>query len=260
MREMPNIPDNQLRFHLPIFEGPLDLLMHLIRDNEIDIYDIPIAEITRQYLEYLEHWESLDLALAGEYIVMAATLLEIKSRMLLPQAPPPEGDDDEQDPRAELVMRLLEYQRFQGAVETLQEWEAFRRKMFFRGALENPDDYLLPVEPGDLNALHLLEAFKRVLAAAGVQDENVSAVTPRRRVSLKMKMVELIRKIYACPEGISFEALFIAPYYLYDIVLTFLAMLELLKNERIRVSQNSPDEEIILYPIEEIRPTSEVVA
>src|SRR5438105_10379546 len=102
-----------LQFHLPAFDGPLDLLLHLIRENRIDIYDIPIAQITEQYMEYLALWESLDLAVAGEYLVMAATLVEIKSRMLLPKPPPPEADEHD-DPRAELVQRLLEYQRYQG--------------------------------------------------------------------------------------------------------------------------------------------------
>src|SRR5579862_1587773 len=111
-----------LRFRLPVFEGPLDLLLHLIRENRLDIYDIPIADIAQQYLDYLAMWESLDLAVAGEYLVMAATLLEIKSRMLLPTPPPAAGADEEaEDPRAELVERLLEYQRFQGTVEALRQ-------------------------------------------------------------------------------------------------------------------------------------------
>ena len=100
-------------FTTPIFEGPLDLLLHLIRANEVDIYDIPIAEMTRQYLSYMALLEALDLEVAGEYLVIAATLIEIKSRMLLPQAPP-QGDDEAEDPRAELVARLVEYQQFQG--------------------------------------------------------------------------------------------------------------------------------------------------
>src|SRR5438105_1143289 len=110
---MPISTSNAPQFRLPIFEGPLDLLLHLIREQELDIYDIPIAIITQQYLEYLNEWEALDLTVAGEYLVMAATLLEIKSRLLLPQ--PPKNEDDEiEDPRAELVERLLEYQRYQG--------------------------------------------------------------------------------------------------------------------------------------------------
>src|SRR5258708_7788961 len=106
---------NRPQFRLPAFEGPLDLLLHLIRENKVDIYDIPIAEIARQYMDYLARWEELDLAVAGEYLVIAATLLEIKSRLLLPQPPPPESDEDS-DPRAELVQKLLEYQQYQGSV------------------------------------------------------------------------------------------------------------------------------------------------
>src|SRR2546423_15713661 len=104
-----------LTFHLGVFDGPLDLLLHLIRENEIDIYDIPIARIAQQYLDHLAMWEELDLAIAGEYLVMAATLLEIKSRMLLPAPPPLEGEAEE-DPRAELVERLLEDQRGPGSL------------------------------------------------------------------------------------------------------------------------------------------------
>src|SRR5258708_7061299 len=103
-----------LRFKLSVFEGPLDLLLHLIRENQIDIYDIPIADIAQQYLDYLTLWESLDLSIAGEFIVMAATLLEIKSRLLLPAPPKNTEDGEDDDPRAELVQRLLEYQRYQG--------------------------------------------------------------------------------------------------------------------------------------------------
>src|SRR5690242_20124623 len=109
-------------FKTPVWEGPLDLLLHLIRAHEVDIYDIPIAEITQQYLVTMELMEALDLAVAGEYVVMAATLIEIKSRMLLPQAPAQAGEESEEDPRAELVARLLEYQQYQGTVETLRGW------------------------------------------------------------------------------------------------------------------------------------------
>lgn len=241
---------NALRFKLPVFEGPLDLLLHLIRENKVDIYDIPIAAITRQYLDYLALWESLDLTVAGEYLVMAATLLEIKSRMLLPQPPPAGGEEEEADPRAELVQRLLEYQRYQGTVETLRSWEEFRRLIYFRGALENPDDYLLPVEQGALNADALLAALRRVLASAGLEEEPITAVVPRRRVSLRMTMAETLRKIRAHPEGILFEALFERPCFRYEIVLIFLALLELLRQGRVRFEQQAPLGDILLYPLE----------
>jgi segregation and condensation protein A len=257
---MPLSAASALRFKLPVFEGPLDLLLHLIRENRIDIYDIPIAEITQQYLEYLALWEALDLAIAGEYLVMAATLLEIKSRMLLPQPPPEETGEEEEDPRAELVQRLLEYQKYQGTVETLREWEEYRRQLYFRGALENPDDYLLPLSEGVLNAGALLDALKRLLASAGVDEEPVTAVVPRRRVNLRMKMAEVLRKVRAHfeqavspranAEGLGFEALFELPCYRYDIVLTFLALLELLRLGRVRAEQRRPLGEITLFPAE----------
>jgi segregation and condensation protein A len=246
-----HISANAPRFKLPVFEGPLDLLLHLIRENQIDIYDIPIAEITQQYLDYLALWESLDLTIAGEYLVIAATLLEIKSRMLLPQAPPVEGEAEEEDPRAELVQRLLEYQRYQGTVETLQGWEEFRRNLFFRGALENPDDYLLPTPEGEMDTAGLLAALRRVLTAAGIDEDPVTAVVPKRRMSLRMKMAEVLRKVRANAEGLEFDGLFEMPCYRYDIVLTFLALLELLRMGRVKAWQKSPLAPIHLTPAED---------
>jgi len=243
-------PTAGLRFKLSVFEGPLDLLLHLIREHQVDIYDIPIATITEQYLEYLTLWESLDLAVAGEYLVMAATLVEIKSRLLLPALPSAEGEDEPEDPRAELVQKLLEYQRYQGTVETLREWEEFRRNLYFRGALENPDDYVLPTPEGEMSAAALVAALKRVLAAAGVDDEPVSAVIPRRRVSLRMKMAELVRKVRPHPEGLGFTRLFELPCYRYEIVLTFLALLELLRLGRVSATQKGVEEEIVIVPLE----------
>jgi segregation and condensation protein A len=238
-------------FSLPAFEGPLDLLLHLIRRNQIDIYDIPIAEITRQYLDYLGDWEALDLAVAGEYLVMAATLVEIKSRMLLPQPPAPEGEEADEDPRAELVEKLLEYERYRGAAESLQQWEELRRRIHFRNALENLDDYRLPVSAGGLGAGALLDALRRVLASADVDDTPVSAVVPRRRVSLKMRMAEVLRRVRRRREGIGFSSLFEPPCDLYEIVLTFLAVLELLRLGRIDAVQEDPASEIVLLPEEE---------
>jgi segregation and condensation protein A len=238
-----------LRFKLSVFEGPLDLLLHLIRENQIDIYDIPIADIAQQYLDYLSLWESLDLSIAGEFIVMAATLLEIKSRLLLPAPPKNAEDGEDDDPRAELVQRLLEYQRYQGTVETLKGWEEFRRHLFFRGALENPDDYLLPTPEGEMNSGQLLAALRRVLAAAGVDDDPVTAIMPKRRVSLRMKMAEVLRKVRATNEGLQFDGLFEMPCYRHDIVLTFLALLELLRLGRVKAVQKRPLEDILLFPI-----------
>jgi segregation and condensation protein A len=230
-------PSSALQFKLSVFEGPLDLLLHLIREQKVDIYDIPIAQITEQYLATMSHWESMDLAIAGEYIVMAATLLEIKSRMLLPAPPAPEGEEEPEDPRAELVQRLLEYQRYQGTVETLRGWEEYRRGLFFRGALENPDDYVLPLAEGALNVEALMNALRHVLQAAGVADEPVTAVMPKRRVGLRVKMAEVVRRVAAHPGGIEFSCLFDLPCPRAEIVITFLALLELLRLGRVFASQ-----------------------
>lgn len=240
---------NRPLFRLPVFEGPLDLLLHLIRENKVDLYDIPIAEITQQYLDYLKLWESLDLAIAGEYLVIAATLVDIKSRMLLPQPPPQDFEEDE-DPRAELVRKLLEYQRYQGSVETLKQWEELRTHLYFRGALENPEDYVLPLDEAEMNPDALLNALKRMLEQAGVGDDPITTVIPRRRVSLRMKMAEVLRKVRNKPDGIGFESLFEIPWQRYDVVLTFLALLELIRMLRVRARQKLPLGEIMLFPLE----------
>lgn len=237
----------ELRFKLPTFEGPLDLLLHLIRENKIDIYDIPIAEITRQYLGYLVLWEALDLTVAGEYIVMAATLMEIKSRMLLPRSPVPDTEEEE-DPRAELVQRLLEYQKYQSAVETLRSREEQRQRLFFRAAQENPEDYLLPIEEGAMSASALLTALRRVLSRAGIEDESLLVLPPHRRVGLRAKMAAILRKLRVQAEGLAFDALFERPLNRYDIVLTFLALLELLRQGKVRAEQIEPLGKITLYP------------
>ncbi len=239
------------QFRLPVFEGPLDLLVHLIRENRVDIYDIPIAEIARQYMEYLALWDSLDLAIAGEFLVMAATLLEIKSRMLLPQPPTVAEDEEDDDPRAELVQRLLEYERFQAPIEALKLWEDCRSRIYFRGALENPESYALVTPDAEMTGTQLLAALKRMLAEAGVGDEAVTAVLPKRRTGLRLKMAEVLRKVRRHPSGIDFELLLEVPWQRYDIVLTFLALLELLRLRRIRVTQRRIHGTIQLFPVEE---------
>ena len=236
-------------FRTPAFEGPLDLLLHLIRANEVDISDIPIADITEQYLAYIEMFEALDLAVAGEYVLMAATLIEIKSRLLLPQAPPT-AEEEAEDPRAELVARLLDYQRYQGTVETLRGWEELRRQIYFRGALESVDDYILPVPAGEAKPSQLYQALHRLLVEAGVDEKPVTAVTPRRRLSLRLKMAELARRLEAAlPDGILFEHLFTLPCPRYDIVLTFLGILELLRMGRARCEQEGTHAPIWLYGV-----------
>jgi len=148
---------------LPVFEGPLDLLLHLIRSNEIDIYDIPIARITDEYFRYLHAMQELDLEVAGEFLVMAATLVYIKSRMLLPAQPAADGDVTEEDPRTPLVDMLLEYERCRAAAETLGERENRQRLFFFRS---------IPLEaPPGGGPLERLRSTGEVIAAAGDFDD-----------------------------------------------------------------------------------------
>ena len=229
-------------FKTPAFEGPLDLLLHLIRANQVDISDIPIAEITDQYLAMMHAFEALDLQAAGEYVLLAATLIEIKSRMLLPRPLSQAGEDIEEDPRAELVARLREYELYQGPVETLRSWEEMRRGLYFRGAARDTDDYILPMADGEATPIQLYQA--------GVGEKPVTAVIPRRRLNLRLKMAEILRKVNRSgPAGLSFEALFLLPCPRYDIVLTFLAMLELVRIPRVRVKQPKLYGDILLFGI-----------
>ena len=149
-------------FKLPRFEGPLDLLLHLIKRDEIDIHDIPIAHITKQYLQYLELMRMLDLDVAGEFLVMAATLMRIKAKMLLP-LPSTQEDEDEGEPREELVQRLIEYRLYKEAAEGMQGREGERRSLHERGMVPTEDDAgPLPLAPANL--FDLLEALQRVMA------------------------------------------------------------------------------------------------
>jgi len=220
---------------LPVFEGPLDLLLHLIREHKLDIYDIPIAEVANQYLHYLSLMESLDLNVAGEFFVMAATLLEIKSRMLLP-SPPAEEDEGAIDPRAELIERLLEYERFKTAAESLRGLEDDRYQVFWR-MTNDLENYDAPVIPLNLQAMDLLHALRGMLEEVGEGREEVTSVE-RQKISLRMKMSEVWRKIRsASTKGIGFLDLFTGPQTKLEIVMTFLALLELLRLGKIRVKQ-----------------------
>ncbi|MCL5283879.1 MAG: segregation/condensation protein A [Armatimonadetes bacterium] len=228
-----------LQVRVPAFEGPLDLLLHLLRANQLDITDIPIAEITQQYLDTMVLWESLDLQIAGEYLVMAATLIEIKSRMLLPQ-PPLTKDDPDDDPRAELVQALIEYEKLSGVADELKRMEEERRHIFFRAATENPEDYALPVQLQAGSVEILVRALSRLLAQVA-SEVPTTTITPTRRITLRLKMAEIWRRIAGLQTEIPFEALFDTGSVLYDIVMTFLALLELVRQNKIQVVQDEID-------------------
>jgi segregation and condensation protein A len=232
---------------LPVFEGPLDLLLHLIRQNKLDIYDIPIAVVTDQYLRYLALMESLDLEVAGEFLVMAATLTEIKSRMLLPRPPAAPADEEEgQDPREALVQRLLEYERYKSVVSQLREMEEFRQRVFKRSLDEEPDG---SIPLAELTSADLIRAIEQLFIASDDGAEELTAVQ-RERISLRLKMREILNRVEAAPGPIPFLSLFEhsltgRPIRL-EVIVTFLAVLELLRLRRIRVRQQGPLTDISL--------------
>ena len=234
---------------LGVFEGPLDLLLHLIKQNEIDIYDIPIAQITEQYLQYLFVMEQFDLDVAGEFLVMAATLMEIKSKLLLPPDPSSEDEEEPGDPRAELVERLLEYQRYKEVAETFHEWEVERQRVFARGGADASENIEFPLVLADVKAVDLLDALRRLLADFG-DGQQVTSIQ-RRRTTVRLKMREVWRKVCGQPEGILFERLFSGDRTIEEIVITFLALLELLRLRKVVVKQKGLFGEIHILRLEE---------
>jgi len=231
-------------FRLEGFEGPLDLLLHLIQKNELDIFNIPIALITEQYLEYLQLMQVLNLDMAGEYLLMASTLLHIKSRMLLPKSSEGE-EEEEEDPRAELVRRLLEYQRYKQAAGELEKRPMLDRDVFIRlmpGELEGiPED-----ERIEVNLLGLLEAFRKVLER--VQSEAVHEVV-LEPLSVEDKIQEILALLQRENRSTAFHRLFPEGASRRVVVITLLAILELVKMKRIRIFQLAPFETIRVSPV-----------
>ncbi len=222
---------------LDAFSGPLDLLLHLIQKQEIDIYDIPIARITDQYLAYLQLLEALDIEVAGEFIVMAATLMEIKSRMLLPPAPKQEDEEEGPDPRAELVQMLEEYRRYKEAAEQFKKRSEVWGRVFPRGSELPAEIASLVPEAGfaNLSVPALLGALQQVLLEA--ETEHGARTVQREKVTVRMKIAELWHRLSVHPEGVTFRSLFDRPFTRVDVIATFLAVLELLRLGRIVVCQ-----------------------
>ena len=218
---------------LEIFEGPLDLLLYLIKKEELNIYDIPITRITEPYLEYLALIEELDLDVAGEFIVMAATLMHIKSKMLLP--PDPEGiETDEVDPRAELVKRLLAYKAFKEAAERLRGMEFERAKIFTRMDVEpEVDDSDLSLV--DVSLFELLNAFAKVLRGIP-QDTSHEVINDEFTVAEK---VHQIFHLLAKRTIVHFSELFKSAKNKTEVITTFLALLELVRLREVRIRQDA---------------------
>ena len=217
--------------HLEIFEGPLDLLLHLIKRNEVSVTDIPIATITEQYLASLDLMQTLSLDVAGEFLVMAATLIHIKSRMLLPAGDEEPDEEEGIDPREELVRRLLEYQRYKDAARELEQREILTRDVFVRAA--PPVEEVGPRGFREVSIFELLGALKRVIER--LPKDVVHEVT-LDKVTVREKMTLLLDKLRH-QASVLFEALFDEAKTRMDVVVTFLAMLELVKVRAIRILQ-----------------------
>ena len=223
------IPPYALQVFLEAFEGPLDLLLYLIRRQNIDVLDIPIAEVTLQYVEYIELMKEMQLELAGEYLLMAAMLAEIKSRMLLPRAV--DEDDEEDDPRAELVRRLQEYERFKKAAEDLSDLPRLERDVFVAN-VDAPERKIVDDLP-DVTLKELLLAFHDVLKRAEMFT-NLHLL--REPLSVRQRMSEILTRVKANTFS-SFADLFDPEEGRMGVAVTFVAILELLRESTIEVAQ-----------------------
>ncbi|XXF81466.1 segregation/condensation protein A [Myxococcaceae bacterium GXIMD 01537] len=263
--EAPLSPGDAFRIALPNFEGPLDLLLHLIKEHRVDIFDIPIALIVEKYLEYLKRMRELNLDIAGEFLVMASTLAHLKSRMLLPRqevaasgAEVVESSytEEVEDPRAELVRRLLDYQKYKDAAEQLAMQDLLGRDVFARNVpmeeVPIPED---EVGLQEFSVLKLIESLDRVLERLVPKPQHEVV---RERVSLSEATLRVAARLRA--EGSSsFEGLFTEETTRQEVVITFIAILEMVKRRLIKLVQEEPLGPIILTPngdaLEKLLPT-----
>jgi segregation and condensation protein A len=234
------------RVRLQTFEGPLDLLLFFIKRDELDIYDIPISKITREFLEYLHLLQELDLEVAGDFIVMAAELMQIKVRMLLPKGP---GEEEEEDPRAELVRRLLEYKRYKEASTILATLEHEQTKLFYRKdfhsdaktiALEDQEESLK-----DITMFNLISAFKRVLDSV---PKKVYHDIEMLNVTIDEQM-SFIADVFRLRDEVTFFELVSHMTEKIRIIVTIIAMLEMVKNKIIGIRPTDYEDDFIVYRI-----------
>lgn len=245
------VPDADYRIKLPVFEGPLDLLLFLIRKNELDIYDIPIESVTKQYIAVLRSMQHLDLEIAGEFFVMAATLMEIKSRMLLPKgqhAVDPNADDEEaMDPRWELVHQLLQYKKFKEAATGLDKLATFQRDMLPRHMItQAATEDERPLK--NVDRIEVWNAFNIVLRR--LAEKLVVGEIKDEQVTVADQMENLLERIRTQKTFI-FSDLFPGPITLRTLVATFIAVLELTRLNKLRVKQDEAFSDIICSAVEE---------
>ncbi len=251
MSALPPTPDfesspDAYSVKIDTFEGPLDLLIHLIKTHEVNIYDIPIAVITQQYLDYVELLKELDLDTVGEFLVMAATLIHIKSKMLLPRQDPETAEEPEEDPRDALVRRLLEHQKFKAAAELLHERAVLRGAQWIRpdGRVAGiaGDEYAYEPEI-EVDLFSLLAAFRGVLERA---KHRPKIILPAEEVPVEVRIEQLLARLSET-EACGFEDLFSKDDSRGAMITTFLALLEMIRLRMIRVFQTAPFGAIRVY-------------
>lgn len=245
LETLPNVKIND-------FEGPLDLLLHLIKQAKMDIYDIQISEITSQYLAYLHRNQQLQLDIAGEYLIMAATLMKIKSKLLLPTEFNSEDDSEENsDPRLDLVTQLVEYQKYQQAAKELQDQERKRDQYYTREESAVPQGMKLAHLAPGLTLKVLQQAFQKVL----IRQENAQPIhrtVAEDSISIVERTHYIKRSLQGHPDGIIFDSLFETSVSVSGVVVTFMAMLEMVKKRQLTFQQDDQLGTIKLFNLGEV--------
>ena len=238
--------EDDYKVKLEVFEGPLDLLLYLIKKDEVDIYDISIERITQQYLEFMDAFKVLDLEVAGEFVVMAANLIYLKSRSLLPaDQQPPEEDVDEEDPRWDLIRQLIEYKKFKEAASQLQA-RALEQERIFARVSDGVVPEIAPLHLGEVGIFQLINAFQNVIKRLEAREDLQEIFGENFTVSDK---IDRILEMMAGGRSIKFSELFVRMASRVEIVVTFLALLELIRLKQLRVLQPNEFDEIEIVPI-----------
>jgi len=233
--------DEEIKLQLGAFAGPLDLLLFLIKQEQANIFDIPIAKITEEYLKYIRLMKTLDISLAADFLVMAATLIEIKSKMLLPREITGETEEEPEDPRRELIDRLLEHQKFKNAAEMLYERSTVEQAVFTRGQIESDEINL----ETNASVFDLLTVFQKILER---RKEEIKLEIEREEMSLAEMLKHLRAKIFKAKE-ISLLELFQEMQTRQELVLAFIAVLELVRTESINLLQRKTFGDVILTKV-----------
>jgi segregation and condensation protein A len=246
IREILHAEDQRLTYQItmPSFDGPMDLLLHLIKEHELDIYDIPISKITKEYLAYLDIMRSLNLEIAGDFLVMAATLMHVKSKMLLPIEP--ETEEEVEDPRAELMRRLLEYKMFKDAADQLQDREKTRNRLLGRLVSEDLKQVGGEEHLEEVTLFGLLAAFKDVLIHS---QEDPTAELIRPEITVTQKINDVMDLLQA-NKKILFKTMLAACKTKIEKIVCLLALLELLRLKLAKAFQNKIFDEIEIYLVQ----------